>query len=117
MEAEGKGAMRPSAEQIKAGIGGSAAEGVDAQGLIYADRIQGLERWIEQRAVTLNYMRFKGQSPVRLWFSLSNRRLTSVRSSIQDSKRAVNFHREFIEHCSATYSSTTNWLAHLDIDE
>lgn len=64
-----------------------------SDGLIYAERIAGLEHWIDAGLVTVNYMDFK------------------------DTKSASSFHQQFIDHCSSNYAKSTNFLAHLDIDE
>ncbi|ORY87474.1 hypothetical protein BCR35DRAFT_302242 [Leucosporidium creatinivorum] len=93
MQAEGKGELGPTAEEIKANVARASGTGLDSDGLIYGDRIAGLERWIEAGIVDVNYMKFK------------------------DSKSATHFHQDFIDHCSARYSKSTNWLIHIDIDE
>ncbi|KAL8283337.1 hypothetical protein RQP46_005747 [Phenoliferia psychrophenolica] len=92
IEESGKGEAAPKAAEIKAGIGRTAS-GLDLSGKIWPDRIAGLERWIEQGVVTFHWMKFK------------------------DTKKARSFHEEMMNHCSATYSSSTNFLAHLDVDE
>lgn len=83
MEAEGKGELGPTADEIKAGVARAAADAVadgeshrlpidstcladlalPADGLVYADRLAGLEHWVESGIVTVNYMKWKGESP------------------------------------------------------
>lgn len=113
MEAEGKGEMRPKADEVKAMLGMVGAGGLDERGIILPERIAGLENWIEQKAVVVNHMAFKGQSRRRLSSCLT----LADHFIPTESKRPVNFHKEFLRHCTDTYSSSTNWLAHLDIDE
>lgn len=37
--------------------------------------------------------------------------------SVLDAKKARSFHSDMIDHCSRTYSSSSNYIAHLDVDE
>ncbi|KAI5480209.1 hypothetical protein MNV49_001537 [Pseudohyphozyma bogoriensis] len=92
LEAEGKGEMAPSAEEIKARIGRT-ANGLDSDGKVFPERIQGLERWIEQGTVVYHWMKFK------------------------DTKGARKFHEDMLRHCTETYSKTSGWLGAIDVDE
>lgn len=92
LAAAGRGETKFSAQEIKAGLGGGIG-GLDEKGRVWTERIVGLEKWIEQGVVVLHYMRFK------------------------DTKSAQTFHQQMIRHCTDTFSPTTNWLAHLDVDE
>ncbi|KAM0746460.1 hypothetical protein T439DRAFT_329890 [Meredithblackwellia eburnea MCA 4105] len=93
MEEEGRDIQAaPKAEEIKAGIGRTAA-GLDSNGKVFPERISGIERWIEQGVVTFHWMKFS------------------------DAQKARNFHQEMMQHCTTTYSKSSNFLAHLDVDE
>ncbi|BGP16820.1 hypothetical protein JCM10213_004667 [Rhodosporidiobolus nylandii] len=79
--------LKDQADNIDAGPGG-----LDARGQIRAERIEGLERWIDQGVVKLHWMKF-------------------------DSKSARDFLEHMLEHCQSTYGPSSEWLATLDVDE
>lgn len=113
MEEEGKGEAAPKAAEIKAGIGRTAS-GLDETGRVWPDRLAGLERWIEQGVVQFHYMKFQGAPLVDVPRTAPS---TADASALADTKKARSFHEEMMQHCSATYASSTNFLAHLDVDE
>ena len=43
--------------------------------------------------------------------------LTRADPNFADTKLAQTFHQQMLRHCSDTFSPTTNWLSHLDVDE
>lgn len=63
-EESGGGELSPTVEELKARVGTTNAgpDGLDEKGEIRAERIAGLERWIDQGAVKLHWMKFGGQS-------------------------------------------------------
>ncbi|GAA5851695.1 hypothetical protein JCM8547_001175 [Rhodosporidiobolus lusitaniae] len=94
MEKEGGGDVGPTAEELKSQVGTtSGPDGLDEKGVIREERIDGLERWIDQGIVELHWMKF------------------------DDSKSASNFLENMLEHCTATYGPSTEWLGTLDVDE
>ncbi|BGP70946.1 Proteophosphoglycan 5 [Rhodotorula toruloides ATCC 204091] len=94
-EESGGGELSPTVEELKARVGTTNAgpDGLDEKGEIRAERIAGLERWIDQGAVKLHWMKFG------------------------DRKSARDFYDAMLEHCANRYGSTTDWLAVLDVDE
>ncbi|KAJ8293550.1 Phenylalanine--tRNA ligase, mitochondrial [Rhodotorula toruloides] len=94
-EESGSGELSPTVEELKARVGTTNAgpDGLDEKGEIRAERIAGLERWIDQGAVKLHWMKFG------------------------DRKSARDFYDAMLEHCANRYGSTTDWLAVLDVDE
>ncbi|GAA5839152.1 hypothetical protein JCM11251_003690 [Rhodosporidiobolus azoricus] len=89
------GELGPTVEELKAQVGSVDAgrEGLDEKGLIREERIEGLERWIEQGTVRLHWMKFG------------------------DKKSSGSFFEHMLEHCASTYGPSTDWLAQLDVDE
>ncbi|BGP40692.1 hypothetical protein JCM10449v2_004654 [Rhodotorula kratochvilovae] len=95
MQREGGGELGPTVEELKASVGTTDAgpDGLDEKGEIRGERIAGMERWIEQGVVRMHWLKFS------------------------DSKKARDFHSHMLDHCTATYGPSSNWLAHLDVDE
>ncbi|GAA5820944.1 hypothetical protein JCM3770_002639, partial [Rhodotorula araucariae] len=95
MQREGGGEFGPTVEELKASVGTTDAgpDGLDEKGEIRGERIAGMERWIEQGVVKMHWLKFS------------------------DSKKARDFHSHMLDHCAATYGPSSNWLAHLDVDE
>ncbi|GJN91053.1 hypothetical protein Rhopal_004068-T1 [Rhodotorula paludigena] len=95
MHREGGGELNPTVEELKARVGTTDAgpDGLDERGQIRKERIAGMERWIDQETVKLHWLKFS------------------------DSRKGRDFHSHMLEHCTATYGSSSNWLIHLDVDE
>ncbi|KAM0789363.1 hypothetical protein ACM66B_000194 [Microbotryomycetes sp. NB124-2] len=81
------------AEEIKARVEGGGAHALDKDGKIEPERIAGLERWLLTGSVVVNHMSFR------------------------TSKKSKSFNEHFLKHCIEQYSSSTEWLAQLDVDE
>ncbi|KAK4048208.1 hypothetical protein OIV83_004913 [Microbotryomycetes sp. JL201] len=81
------------AEDIKARVEGGGTHALDKVGKIEVDRIAGLERWLMTGSVIFNHLSFR------------------------NAKKAKSFNEHFLKHCTEEYSSTTEWLAQLDVDE
>ncbi|GAA5856706.1 hypothetical protein JCM9279_000310 [Rhodotorula babjevae] len=95
MQREVGGALGPTVEELKASVGTADAgpDGLDEQGEIRKERIVGMERWIDSGVVKMHWLKFS------------------------DKKKARDFHSHMLDHCTATYGPSSNWLAHLDVDE
>ncbi|KPV77812.1 uncharacterized protein RHOBADRAFT_51619 [Rhodotorula graminis WP1] len=95
MQREGGGELGPTVEELKASVGTADAgpDGLDEQGEIRKERIVGMERWIDSGVVKMHWLKFS------------------------DKKKARDFHSHMLDHCTATYGPSSNWLAHLDVDE
>ncbi|GAA6043888.1 hypothetical protein JCM8097_004288 [Rhodosporidiobolus ruineniae] len=90
---EGAGDLGPTVEELKAQVGSAVGpDGLDEKGVIREERIEGLERWIDQGTVKLHWMKF-------------------------GDKTSTGFLESMLDHCARTYGSTTEWLGTLDVDE
>ncbi|GAA5872929.1 hypothetical protein JCM16303_006882 [Sporobolomyces ruberrimus] len=94
-EEGGGGENAPTVEELKAQVAVSNAgrEGLDEKGMIRRERVRGLEEWIDKGRVKMFYMKFK------------NPRATH------------DVHALMLENCLERFGPTSNWLAHLDVDE
>lgn len=59
----------------------------------------------------MHYMRFKGVPRA------GKVRDTCVLTIFTDSKGVKTLHQNFVDHCAKTYSTLSNWIIHLDVDE
>ncbi|GAA6008756.1 hypothetical protein JCM10207_001710 [Rhodosporidiobolus poonsookiae] len=91
----GAGDLGPTVEELKAQAGtmDAGTDGLDEKGTIKPERIEGMERWIEQGAIKHHWMRF------------------------EDKDESRSFLQTMLRHCTSTYGASTNWLAYLDVDE
>ncbi|GAA5987835.1 hypothetical protein JCM10908_007235 [Rhodotorula pacifica] len=91
----GEGELAPTIEELKAHVGTANSDlgGLDERGEIRKEKIAGFERWIDQGAAKVHWMNFG------------------------NAREARDPHTAMLEHCVETYSSSSEWLAQLDVDE
>ncbi|GAA5948513.1 hypothetical protein JCM3765_004907 [Sporobolomyces pararoseus] len=94
-EEGGGGENAPTVEELKAQVAVSNAgrEGLDEKGMIRRERVRGLEEWIDKDRVKMFYMKFKNP------------------------RASHDVHALMLENCVERFGATSNWLAHLDVDE
>ncbi|GAA6018096.1 hypothetical protein JCM11491_003316 [Sporobolomyces phaffii] len=94
-EEGGGGENAPTVEELKAqvAVSDSGREGLDEKGLIRRERVRGLEEWIDKGRVEMFYMKFKNP------------------------RASHDVHALMLDNCLEKFGSTSNWLAHLDVDE
>ncbi|GAA5977040.1 hypothetical protein JCM5350_007538 [Sporobolomyces pararoseus] len=94
-EEGGGGENAPTVEELKAQVAVSNAgrEGLDEKGMIRRERVRGLEEWIDKDRVKMFYMKFKNP------------------------RASHDVHALMLENCVERFGGTSNWLAHLDVDE
>ncbi|GAA5929265.1 uncharacterized protein JCM15063_004103 [Sporobolomyces koalae] len=91
----GGGENAPTVEELKAQVAVSNAgrEGLDEKGQIRRERVRGLEEWIDKDRVEMFYMKFKHP------------------------RANHDVHALMLEDCVERFGPSSNWLAHLDVDE
>ncbi|GAA6060595.1 hypothetical protein JCM10212_004574 [Sporobolomyces blumeae] len=91
----GGGENAPTVEELKAGVTyqNRGREGLDEKGVIRRERVRGLEEWIDKGRVRMSYM------------------------NIKNPRATHDVHALMLEHCLEKFGPTSNWLAHLDVDE
>ncbi|GAA5897954.1 uncharacterized protein JCM6883_000872 [Sporobolomyces salmoneus] len=94
-EEGGGGENAPTVEELKAqvAVSNSGREGLDEKGLIRRERVRGLEDWIDKGRVKMFYMKFKNP------------------------RASHDVHALMLENCVERFGPSSNWLAHLDVDE
>jgi hypothetical protein len=114
-EEGGGGENAPTVEELKAQVAVSNAgrEGLDEKGLIRRERVRGLEEWIDKGRVQMFYMKFKSEPVLRD----SSPPITDLFFPLTDSRASHDVHALMLENCIERFGSTSNWLAHLDVDE